>query len=182
MVVVIYAHPYPKRSRACAALVSAIRDLPNVELRAIYELYPDFDIDVAAEQAALERAKLVVWLHPLYWYTVPGLLKHWFDVVLLGGWAHGEGGAALEGKDCLWVTTTGDVEKYALQAKHGHRFEAFTPVVEQTARYCGMHWLDPFVMHDAHEVTEEMLVEARQKLRARLKGWLDSRLRGNGGK
>ena len=25
----------------------------------------------AAEQAALERAGLIVWLHPLYWYTVP---------------------------------------------------------------------------------------------------------------
>jgi len=171
MVLVIHAHPYPHSSRACAALLAAMRSLPGVEVRSIYELYPDFDIDIAAEQAALVRAKLVVWLHPLYWYTVPGMLKHWFDVVLAGGWAHGDGGTALNGKDCLWATTTGDVEKYAIHAKHGHRFEAFAPVVEQTARYCGMNWLQPFVVHDAHEISEEILANAGGELRKRIEEW-----------
>jgi len=172
MVLVIHGHPYPRRSRACAALLAAIRNVPQLEVRSIYELYPDFDIDVPAEQAALERAQLVVWLHPLYWYTAPGMMKHWFDVVLLGGWAHGDSGEALKGKDCLWVTTTGDVEKYAVHSRHGHRFEAFAPVVEQTARYCGMNWLDPFVVHDSHELTDEALVESGLKLRSRIETWL----------
>jgi len=168
MVLVIYAHPYPRRSRACAALLAAVRDIPGLEVRTLYDLYPDFDIDVAAEQAALERASLVVWLHPLYWYTVPGMMKHWFDAVLLGGWAHGDGGAALQGKEVIWATTTGDVEKYALTGAHAHRFEAFVPVVEQTARYCHMKWLEPFVVHDSHELTDEILVQAGQRLRARI--------------
>lgn len=172
MIVVIHAHPYPQRSRACAALLSAIAGLESVEVRSIYDLYPDFDIDVAAEQAALERAKLVVWLHPLYWYTVPGMMKHWFDVVLLGGWAHGPGGSALEGKECLWVATTGDVQKYAVEAPHAHPFEAFVPVVEQTARYCGMKWLEPFVLHDSHEIDDEHMARAGRKLAGRLELWL----------
>ena len=41
---------------------------------------------------ALGAARLVVWQHPLYWYGVPALLKHWFDKVLAYGWAYGEGG------------------------------------------------------------------------------------------
>ena len=172
MILVVHAHPYPRSSRACAALLTGIRDVHPMEVRSIYELYPDFDIDVAAEQAALERAGLIVWLHPLYWYTVPGLMKHWFDAVLLGGWAHGEGGAALEGKDCLWTVTTGDLEKYAVEAPHAHKFEAFIPVVEQTARYCGMNWLEPFVLHDSHEIDEEHLARAGRKLRGRLELWL----------
>jgi glutathione-regulated potassium-efflux system ancillary protein KefF len=171
VILVIHAHPYPRSSRACAALVAAIRSVPQLEVRALYDLYPDFDVDVAAEQAAMERADLVIWLHPLYWYTVPGLMKHWFDVVLVGGWAHGETGIALKGKDCLWATTTGDVEKYALHARHGHPFEAFAPVVEQTARYCGMNWLEPFVVHGTHEIPDEALRDAGLALRSRLEDW-----------
>ena len=107
MITVVYAHPYPSRSRACAALLSGVADVDGLEVRSLYELYPDFDIAPLAERAALERARLVVWLHPLYWYTAPALLKHWFDQVLVRGWAYGQGGTALHGKDCLWVTTTG---------------------------------------------------------------------------
>jgi glutathione-regulated potassium-efflux system ancillary protein KefF len=169
MIVVVDAHPYPSRSRARAALVAAIRDVPSLEMRSLYDLYPDFDIDRAAEQAALERARLVVWMHPLFWYTAPGLMKHWFDEVLVGGWAHGRGGTALHGKDCLWVTTTGgDEAAYTPQGRHAHPFEAFVPVIEQTARYCGMNWLEPFAVHGAHEVSEDVLRDAGLRLRERL--------------
>jgi glutathione-regulated potassium-efflux system ancillary protein KefF len=168
VILLIHAHPYPRTSRAGAALLEAIRDVPTLEVRSLYELYPDFDIDVAAEQAALERAQLVALLHPLYWYTVPGLLKHWMDEVLVGGWAHGKGGTALRGKSCLWITTAGDVEAYTLEGRHHHRFEDFVPVVEQTARYCGMNWLKPFVVHGAHEISDDELRAKARELRAQL--------------
>lgn len=171
MIVVIHAHPYPRRSRACAAMLAAIRDLPDLEVRSLYELYPDFDVDVAAEQAALARARLVVWLHPLYWYTAPGLMKHWLDVVLTGGWAHGRSGAALAGKDCLWVTTAGDVAAFTAEGRHHHSFSDFVPVLDQTARYCRMNWLPPFVVYGAHEITDDALREAGVELRARLEAW-----------
>ena len=171
MIAVVHAHPYPRHSRACAALVEAIRDLPGLELRALYDLYPDFDIDPAAEQAAMERAGLIVWLHPTYWYTAPALMKHWFEKVLVKGWAHG-GGTALAGKECLWVTTTGgDEAAYSAAGRHRQPFDVFAPVVEQTARYCGMSWLEPFVVHGAHEVPEAALREAGERLRARLEAW-----------
>ena len=171
LILVIHAHPYPHGSRACAALVDAIRGMGSLELRSLYDLYPDFDIDVAAEQAALSRAGLVVLLHPLYWYSVPAMLKHWLDQVLVGGWAHGEGGTALRGKDCLWVTTAGDAETYTPQGKHQHEFKDFVPVVEQTARYCGMKWMVPFVVHGAHSISDGELAAAGRELRAQLEAW-----------
>src|SRR5262249_12557002 len=79
MTLVIYAHPYPARSRACAALLEGIRGMEGVEIRSLYDLYPDFDIDGDAERHALESARLVVWMHPMYWYSVPALMKHWLD-------------------------------------------------------------------------------------------------------
>ena len=172
MILVIHAHPYPSRSRAGSALLAAIRGIPNLEVRSLYDLYPDFDIDPQGERRALERARLVVLMHPIFWYTAPAILKHWFDEVLVKGWAYGEGGTALAGKDCLWVTTTGgDDEAYSLAGRHAHPFEAFVPVVEQTMRYCGMRWLEPFSLHGANLVSPEALAQVGAGLRARLEAW-----------
>ena len=175
-ILVVYAHPYPRRSRAGAALVAALEGLPATELRSLYDRYPDFDVDAAAEQDALARAGLVVWLHPLYWYGVPGLLKHWFDTVLVKGWAYGEGGGALAGKDCLWaVTTGGDEAAFSPSGRHAHPFADFVAPVEQTARYCGMHWLPPHVVHGAHLVDEASLAASAAGFRARLEAWRGAR-------
>ena len=172
MISVIYAHPYPRRSRACAALLQGIGGMPGLEVRSLYDRYPDFDIDAQAEQAALEPARLVVWMHPFYWYTAPALLKHWFERVLVKGWAYGEGGGALAGKDCLWVTTTGgDEAAFSAEGRHGNPIAAFAPVIERTARYCGMSWLEPFVVYGAHEVPEEALRAAGTALRGRIEDW-----------
>lgn len=169
LIVAILAHPYPTRSRASARLVAAIRDLPGLEIRDLYGLYPDFDIDVSAEQAALAPARLVAWIHPVYWYAPPALMKHWCDQVLTKGWAYGEGGTALAGKRCLWVATTGgDEAAYAPSGRHGLPFTAFAPAVERTARYCGMEWLEPHVVHGAHLIDDAALEQRARALRRRL--------------
>lgn len=169
MAVLIYAHPYPDRSRANRALLGAVRDLPGLGVRSLYELYPDFGIDVEAEQRALVEADLMIWQHPMYWYAVPGLLKHWFDKVLLRGWAYGEGGTALVGKRCLWVTTTGGDERaFSAEGMHAHPFSAFVPAVKQTARFCGMRWEEPFLLHGAHRIPGVDLERAAERYRRRI--------------
>ena len=169
MVLVVHAHPYPARSVAGAELLAALRGLPGLEVRSLYQLYPDFDIDAEAERRALERARLVVLLHPLYWYAAPALLKQWFDVVLTKGWAYGDGGTALAGKDCLWaVTTGGEEEAFAAPGRHGRPFGDFAPAIEQTARFCGMNWLEPFVVNAARQAPPEARREAALRLRARI--------------
>ncbi|MBC7624708.1 MAG: glutathione-regulated potassium-efflux system oxidoreductase KefF [Aeromicrobium sp.] len=176
MILVISAHPYPQRSRASRALIDAVRDLPGVAVRSLYDKYPDFDIDVEAEQTALTAARVVVWLHPIYWYSVPGLLKHWFDVVLTRGWAYGGGAAALAGKACLWVTTTGGTsETYTEQGVHQRPFDAFVAPVEQTAKFCGMRWLAPLHFYGAHVISDAELASHAALFRARLIEWQQQR-------
>lgn len=169
MVLVIEAHPYPDRSRANRALSRAIEGLEGVERRSLYDLYPDFSIDVPDEQAALLRASTVVWQHPIYWYSAPALLKLWFEKVLLVGWAYGRGGTALHGKQCLWVATTGaDTRGYSETGEHAFPFPAFVPVVQQTAQFCGMKWLEPIIVHGAHKIALEELKAFGKSYRARL--------------
>jgi glutathione-regulated potassium-efflux system ancillary protein KefF len=175
-ILVVYGHPYPRRSRACAALVAALDGLAATEIRSLYDRYPDFDIDAAAEQAALARASLVVWLHPMHWYGAPALLKHWLDTVLVKGWAFGEGAAALAGKDCLWaVTTGGDESAFSPAGRHAHAFADFVAPIEQTARYCGMNWLAPHAVHGAHVVSDEALAARAADFRARIEAWRATR-------
>jgi glutathione-regulated potassium-efflux system ancillary protein KefF len=173
MIDLIFAHPYPTRSRANRVLLDAVRDLPDLEIHALYDRYPDFDIDVEEEQRALATASVVVWQHPMYWYSTPGLLKHWFDRVLTRGWAYG-GGTALAGKRCLWVVTTGgDDDAFRPDGMHGHAFEAFVPHVKQTARFCGMRWEEPLVLRGAHHVGDDALVAAGEAYRERLERLVD---------
>jgi len=172
MIVVIHAHPYPSYSRAGRALVDAIKSVPGIEIRSLYDLYPDFDIDTAAEQRALTAARLVVWLHPLYWYSPPALLKHWFDKVLERGWAYGTGGTALQGKHCLWVATAGgDESTYAEGETYLKPFERFVDPIEQTARFCGMEWEPPLIVFGAQTIAEDVLARHADDFRARLEAF-----------
>ena len=44
-------------------------------------------IDVAAEQARIDRADALVLVYPVYWWSMPALLKGWIDRVFANGWA-----------------------------------------------------------------------------------------------
>jgi glutathione-regulated potassium-efflux system ancillary protein KefF len=149
---VIHAHPSPRHSVAVRAMQQTIERAPDTAVRSIYQLYPDFDIDVPAEQTALAQADLVVWLAPVYWYSVPALLKHWFDQVLTHGWAFGPGGNALRGKAAWWVTSAGgSLADYAPGGAHQRPFADFIAPIEQTARFCGMRWLPPHIQYGQRE-------------------------------
>jgi glutathione-regulated potassium-efflux system ancillary protein KefF len=169
-VAILYAHPYPDRSRAGRTLVSAVREIPRVTVRTLYELYPDFAIDVEREQALLVASDVIVWQAPFYWYGLPALMHLWFEKVLAQGWAYGEGGNALCGKSVLLATTTGGVEpEYREGARHGHPFETFLPPLAQTARFCGMTWLDPLVVRGAHRIDDDTLRGHAARYRTRIR-------------
>lgn len=159
-VVVIYAHPAPHRSRVNRRLAQAASQVEGVELLDLYETYPDFYIDVAREQARLADAAMLVFVHPIHWYSMPSLLKEWLDTVFQSGWAFGGAGTALQGKGYWLVATTGSpASAYAEGHAHSRPFEDYLPQFQQTAELCGMHWQAPHILHGAHLV-DEAAVEA----------------------
>jgi len=160
-VLVITAHPQMEQSRINRRLMRAAARQPaadtasTVLVRDLYSLYPDYLIDVPTEQALLVDAKLIVWQHPIQWYSMPPLMKLWVDEVLAFGWAYGPGGTALRGKD-LWLvaTTGGPQDSYHPDSYNRYFFDAFLPPYEQTATLCGMRFLPPLVLHGAHKAEE----------------------------
>lgn len=153
---VLAAHPNWRESRVNRLLADTARAVPGVQVRDLYGRYPDYDIDVEAEQQAVAAADLIVLLHPLQWYSMPALMKLWMDEVLRYGWAYGRNGLALNGKDLWLVTTTGGPEaSYHPQGYNRYFFDAFLPPYEQTAALCGMRFLPPLVLHGAHRLPPE---------------------------
>ena len=170
-ILVIVAHPQMQHARVNRALMeAAARARPgHIEVLDLYALYPDYFIDVAAEQARLARARLVVWQHPVHWYGMPPLMKLWLDEVFGFGWAYGPGGTQLRGKDLWLVLSTGGPEdSYRPGGYNRHFFDAFLPPYEQTAALCGMRLLPPLVLHGAHRVSDTQLAEHVAVYRDRL--------------
>lgn len=156
-ILVILAHPQLEHSRANRALADAAR-AAGIELRDLYALYPDYLVDVAAEQAALAGVELLVWLHPIHWYGMPPLMKLWLDEVFSFGWAYGTGGQALQGIDLWLATSTGGPEdSYRSDGHNRFFFDAFLPPYDQTAALTGMRFLPPLVLHGAHRASDDQI-------------------------
>ena len=155
-VYLLAAHPNWRESRVNRRMLAAARVLPEVKVCDVYVSYPDYDIDVPAEQGRAAAASLIVLLHPVQWYSMPALLKLWLDEVLTHGWAYGIGGTALQGKDLWLVATTGGPESsYHPQSYNRYFFDAFLPPYEQTAALCGMRFLPPLILYGAHSASEQ---------------------------
>jgi glutathione-regulated potassium-efflux system ancillary protein KefF len=171
---IVAAHPSWRESNVNRPMMEAAKDLPRVALQDLYSSYPDYAIDVAAEQAALARAKLVVLLHPIQWYSMPALQKLWLDEVFTYGWAYGIEASALEGKDLWLVASTGGPESsYHPQGYNRYFFDAFLPPYEQTAALCGMRFLPPMVMHGAQSASREAVAQHVSMFVERLKTYPD---------
>jgi putative NADPH-quinone reductase len=168
-ILVLYAHPGHHRSRVNRQLRDAVLPLPNVRVHDLYEAYPDFHIDVAHEQALLVESDLIVFQHPIQWYSMPSLQKEWLDVVFAHGWAYGHEGNALRGKDFLLAATTGGPEtSYRGSGYHRRPFSDFLPPYEQTVYLCGMRWNEPLIMHDALRADEAAIAVHAARYAARL--------------
>lgn len=168
------AHPNWRESRVNRKLMELAGALPGVRVQDLYGRYPDYDIDVPAEQANAQAAQLIVLLHPIQWYSMPPLMKLWLDEVLRYGWAYGRGGTALQGKDLWLVATTGGPESsYHPQGYNRYFFDAFLPPYEQTATLCGMRFLPPLLLHGAHRATPEELQAHLDVFRQRLSSYPD---------
>lgn len=157
-VLVLFAHPKFEHSDANQALLKAISDLENVEIRDLYELYPDFNISIQKEQEALFESDVVIWQHPFYWYSCPPLMKQWIDLVLEFGWAYGPGGVYLKNKYILnAITSGGSLEAYSQKGHNQYTVAEFLRPFEQTARLCNMHYLPFFQIHSTHRIDKEEL-------------------------
>lgn len=162
-IVILIFHPMLHKSRVNRVLIKAVNELEGVNCRYMYDLYPDFQIDIQAEQEVLLQHDIIIWQHPFYWYSSPALLKEWLDLVLEHGFAFGKEGRALEGKSVMSAISAGARrEIYGTQEKVKFSVRSLLEPFEQTANLCRMRYLPPFVSHGTYLLNEQQIGKAAE--------------------
>jgi len=161
---VIVAHPNLAASRLNATLIAALRDSGTAVVHDIHAAYPDGVIDVAAEQRLVAAHQRVLFQFPLFWYSCPPFLSTWLVQVYQRGWAYGPGGRALNFKTFgVAVTTGSNGRDYTPEGRYRRSLEEVLVPFELLARHSGMHYLPPFAVTAAREMTDqELALQARQ--------------------
>lgn len=108
--------------------------------------------DIAAEQAKLDWADHVVFQFPLWWYSVPAILKGWMERVLSMGYAYGRGrmfdrGGLAGTTAMLSLTTHGAEESFRDDGWHGS-IERIVWPLHCGLRFVGFRPVAPFVAYD----------------------------------
>ncbi|MBV6749885.1 NAD(P)H-dependent oxidoreductase [Pseudomonas chlororaphis] len=106
--------------------------------------------DIQEELDKLLWADLLILNFPIYWFSVPAILKGWIDRVLVSGVCYGgkrfydQGGLA--GKKALVTVTLGGREHmFGEGAIHGPLEDMLRPLLRGTLAYVGLDVLPPFV-------------------------------------
>lgn len=148
-VVVISGHPDLQSSNTNTVILNELeRQLDDVEIRRLDQLYPDYNIQVEAEQAALLDAEVVILQFPFYWYSVPALMKKWIDDVFSYNFAYGAEGDKLKGKDIILSFTVGGPEASYDPLGYNHfTIEQMLRPLQQTAYLAGMNYSQPVYTH-----------------------------------
>jgi putative NADPH-quinone reductase len=153
-------HPDLKKSRVNRVWKNQLEKSNKVAIsRDLYAEYPNFEIAVEREQKLLLAHDRVVLQFPFYWYSSPPLLKKWLDDVLTCGFAHGNMGDKLKGKDLQIILSVGEQEK----SYHSITIYDLLKPFQLTANYCSMNYMLPVYMYRADLADEETIQIYGQK-------------------
>jgi len=120
-----------------------------------------FAPDVEAEIAKLEAADLMIWQFPLWWFSVPGVLKGWVDKVFAFNRIYGRGRfydkGLFRGKRALLSLTTGGsgVDAYQPGGFNGDINGILRPIQRGMLEFVGFDVLKPQIVYGPAQITEE---------------------------
>lgn len=137
--------------------------------------------DIAREQDKLRRADAVILQFPLWWFSMPAILKGWVDRVYACGFAYGVGEhsdthwgdrygeGTLAGKRAMLVVTTGGwASHYAPRGINGPIDDLLFPIQHGILFYPGFDVLPPHVIHRTGKVDAAAFAQACEALGERL--------------
>lgn len=137
-------------------LFKATKGVPGVTLVDLYAEYPRMNIDVDREQQRLLEHDIIIFMHPLYWYSTPAILKEWQDLVLEHGFAYGSEGTALQGKIFFnALSAGGELFAYSEKGYNHYTIRELLHPLEQMAILCQMTYLPPYALFGARTAVEE---------------------------
>lgn len=137
--------------------------------------------DVRAEQEKLLWADTIIFQFPLWWYSMPAILKGWVDRVFTFHFAYGVGEhsdikygerygeGTLAGRRALLSVTVGGKEPhYSARGINGPIDDLLFPIQHGILYYPGIEVLPPFVLYGTDRMSGEDFSDAAKAWEQRL--------------
>lgn len=138
--------------------------------------------DVKAEHEKLLWADALILQFPLWWYTMPAILKGWVDRVYAYGLAYGVGEhsdtywgerfgeGTFKGKRAMLIVTTGGwQEHYSARGVNGPIDDLLFPINHGILYYPGYDVLPPFVAYRVDRIDATSFEDVAERLRERMR-------------
>lgn len=138
--------------------------------------------DVKAEIEKLLWADVLILQFPLWWFSMPAILKGWVDRVFAYGFAYGVGEHSdrrwgdrygegrLSGKRAMLVVTAGGwQEHYSARGINGPIDDLLFPINHGILYYPGYDVLPPFVVYRVDSLDEGAFAPIAERLRERMR-------------
>lgn len=137
--------------------------------------------DIALEQSKLLWADTVIFLFPLWWFSMPAIMKGWVERVYAYGFAYGVGEhndshwgdrygeGTLAGKRAMLMVTAGGWQPhYSARGINGPIDDILFPIHHGILHYPGFDVLPPFVIYHTTKVNPDSYATICEKLGQRL--------------
>lgn len=169
-VLIVFAHPNPKSYNASlrdAAVEALTESGVNVQVSDLYAMnfnpvaqmsdvrvpkdLIDVPDDLQTEREKVVWADYIIFQFPMWWTSIPAILKGWFDRVFASGFAYGPGAynqGNLIGKKAMLSFTTGgrDLRNFGENSLKGEMSERLFNLHHEILYFCGMDVLEPFII------------------------------------
>lgn len=132
--------------------------------------------DILAEVEKVLRADLLVFTFPIYWFSVPAILKGWIERVFLSGPFYGGkriySAGSLRGKRAFAATSLGGREHmFGSNALHGELTTGILrPFLQGTLGYVGYDVIEPFIAYHVPYLEDEQRRAILSDLRREVRG------------
>lgn len=145
-------------------------------------LQNSFSPDIVGEIQKIQNAEVVIVVTPIWWSSVPAILKGWFDRVLAMGVAWDTGkiyeNGLLRGKQAMIAAVGGHpADYYTPKGRHGvSPTQMLDHINHGTLAFCGFNVQEPFVALNVLGSTREGRDKALQDFQTRVKNMIASPL------
>ncbi|MEV5357133.1 NAD(P)H-dependent oxidoreductase [Streptomyces sp. NPDC052693] len=131
--------------------------------RRAYQEGGTYPADVTAEHRRLERATDLVLVFPVYWWSMPALLKGWIDRVFVNGWAFEHSPATglrpkLQNLTTHLLPIAGDDS--GAYERHGYEKALRTQIEHGIVDYCGSRRGSTAFIHRSEQLSPESTVRS----------------------
>lgn len=140
-ILLVSGHTDIKHSIANKTIIRNLKsEFKNLEVSSLCELYPDYNINIPAEQEKLKKADVIILQFPMFWYDAPSILRKYFEDVMTHGFAFGKNGDALKGKHIIVSLTIGGREQDYQHNEQNFEIREFMYSFQQLSKKCNMRW------------------------------------------